>query len=82
VASAVAGIVEPTLQLAETARSASRSTTELTAYDLYLRALAHSLSYEKEGVAQALDLLRQVIEKDPLTVRLSPWRPIVTKGWK
>ena len=65
VASAVAGIVEPTLQVAETARSARRSTTELTAYDLYLRALAHSLSYEKDGVAQALDLLKQAIERDP-----------------
>jgi hypothetical protein len=34
----VAGVIEPALQDAETARSASRPTNDLTAYDLYLRA--------------------------------------------
>jgi adenylate cyclase len=33
VASSVAGIIEPTLQSAETARSANRPTSDLTAYD-------------------------------------------------
>ena len=65
VASTVAGVIEPTLQAAETARSHSRPTTDLTAYDLFLRALAHSLSYERDQLTQALDLLRQVIERDP-----------------
>jgi pentatricopeptide repeat protein len=65
VASTVAGIIEPALQNAETARSVSRPTTELTTYDLYLRALAHSLSYEKDGVAQALELLARATERDP-----------------
>jgi TolB-like protein len=40
VASSVAGIIEPALQAAEIRRSAARSTTDLSAYDLYLRALA------------------------------------------
>jgi adenylate cyclase len=40
VASSVAGVIEPTLQAAETALSADRPTTDLTAYDLYLRAYA------------------------------------------
>jgi adenylate cyclase len=65
VASTVAGVIEPTLQAAETARSRSRSATDLTAYDFYLRALAHSLSYEKHQFAQALELLGQAIERDP-----------------
>ena len=65
VALSVAGIIEPTLQTAEMARSASRPTTDLTAYDLYLRALALSPSHEKARVTQALDLLGQVIERDP-----------------
>jgi TolB-like protein len=65
VASSVPGIIEPALQAAETTRSASRPTTELSAYELYLRALAHSLSYEKNKFAQALDLLEQAIERDP-----------------
>jgi TolB-like protein len=37
VASSVAGVIEPALQAAETARSADRPTKDLTAYDLYLR---------------------------------------------
>jgi adenylate cyclase len=40
VAISVAGVIEPALQAAETARSAGRPTNDLTAYDLYLRALA------------------------------------------
>ena len=40
VATSVAGVIEPTLQTAETARSAHRPIPDLTAYDLYLRALA------------------------------------------
>src|ERR1043166_1254902 len=44
VASAVAGVIEPALQAAETARSAGRPTVDLTAYDLYLRAYAAVMS--------------------------------------
>src|SRR5271156_1613751 len=40
VAISVAGVIEPTLQAAEIRRTADRSTNDLTAYDLYLRALA------------------------------------------
>src|SRR5712692_9025762 len=40
VAISVAGVIEPALQTAETARSASRPTSDMTAYDLYLRAYA------------------------------------------
>src|SRR6202043_1341501 len=39
VAVSVAGVIEPTLQAAEIRRSAERPTSDLTAYDLYLRAL-------------------------------------------
>ena len=40
VATSIAGVIEPALQAAETARSANRPTSDLTAYDLYLRAYA------------------------------------------
>src|SRR5262249_40040270 len=40
VAISVAGVIEPALQAAESARSAQHPTTDLTAYDLYLRAYA------------------------------------------
>jgi TolB-like protein len=48
VASSVAGVIEPALQAAETARSADRS-TDLTAYDLYLR--AYGWSCRRQGKA-------------------------------
>jgi TolB-like protein/class 3 adenylate cyclase len=64
-ASSVAGVIEPTLQAAEIGRSAARPTNDLTAYDLYLRALQHWSTYEKERVVQALDQLGQAIERDP-----------------
>jgi adenylate cyclase len=64
VASSVAGIIEPALQTAETTRSASRPTTDLTAYDLYLRAYAIARSSSRR-VPEALRLLEQAIARDP-----------------
>src|SRR5439155_2724421 len=61
VASSVAGLIEPTLQAAEMRRSAARPTTDLTAYDLYLRALAVFFPITKERVIEALGLLEQAI---------------------
>jgi TolB-like protein/class 3 adenylate cyclase len=46
-ASSVAGVIEPALQAAETARSAGRPTADLTAYDAYLRACAMIMSSAK-----------------------------------
>ena len=65
VATSVAGVIEPTLQVAEAARSAERPTTDLTAYDLYLRAHALALSWEKSTTIRSLELLEQAIERDP-----------------
>jgi adenylate cyclase len=64
VASSVAGVIEPALQAAETARSAGRPTNDLTAYDLYLRAYAIFFSSAKQ-VPEALRRLEQAIERDP-----------------
>ena len=64
VASNVAGVIEPSLQAAETTRSANRPTTDLTAYDLYLRAYAMVLS-SAALVPEALGLLEQAIMRDP-----------------
>jgi tetratricopeptide (TPR) repeat protein len=65
VASSVAAIVEPTFQAAEIRRSSERPTSDLTAYDLYLRALPDWGSLEKHRILRALDLLGQAIERDP-----------------
>jgi pentatricopeptide repeat protein len=65
VAISVAGVIEPALQTAEIARSANRPTNDLTAYDLYLRALANFPWLRKEQLLQARDLLAQAIARDP-----------------
>jgi tetratricopeptide (TPR) repeat protein len=63
VAYSVAGVIEPALQAAETARSASRPTADLTAYDLYLRAYAMVLG-SKRQVSEALGLMEQAVARD------------------
>jgi len=64
VASSVAGVIEPTLQAAETARSAGRPTNDLTAYDLYLRGYAMAVSSARQA-PEALRLMEQAIARDP-----------------
>jgi adenylate cyclase len=65
VALSVAGVIEPTLLAAEIRRSDQRSTSDLTAYDLYLRARADAESWEKVRVMRALELLEQALNRDP-----------------
>jgi adenylate cyclase len=64
VASSVAGVIEPTLQAAEIQRSAARQTTDLSVYDLYLRALGIFFPVTKERILAALGLLDQAIAID------------------
>jgi adenylate cyclase len=64
VASSVAGVIEPALQAAETARSTNRPTNDITAYDLYLRAYAMVWSSARQ-IPAALRLTEQAIERDP-----------------
>ena len=64
VAISVAGIIEPALQAAEVRRSSARPTNDLTAYDLYLRALATFYPITKERLLDALELLEQAIAID------------------
>jgi TolB-like protein len=85
VASSVAGVIEPALQTAETARAAGRPTDDLAAYDLYLRAHAMSLS-SAARVPEALRLLEQAIARDPLYGPALAWAAVccyrlVADGW-
>jgi TolB-like protein len=64
VAASVAGVIEPALQAAEIARSTDRPTTDLTAYDLYLRAYAIFYSSGRQ-IPEAIRLLEQAIKRDP-----------------
>jgi TolB-like protein/class 3 adenylate cyclase len=82
VASSVAGVIEPALQAAETARSADRPTNDLTAYDLYLRAYAMAFSSQ---TTEAIRLLEQAIERDPrygpaLGLAALCWLQLVSDG--
>jgi len=64
VAVSVAGVIEPRLQAAEISRSSERSTDDLTAYDLNLRAYAMFWSSAKH-IPEALRLTKQAIARDP-----------------
>jgi adenylate cyclase len=86
VASSVAGVIEPALLAAEMRRSAARPTTDLSAYDLYLRALATIWPITKERIVEALGLLEQAITIDPHYGPALSWATIchlrlVGDGW-
>src|SRR5262249_24746525 len=65
VASNVAGAIEPKLRQSEIERASRKPAANLTAYDLYLRALAQSYRYTEEGLAEAVVLARQALAIDP-----------------
>ena len=86
VAVSVAGVIEPALQAAEMRRSAARPTTDLSAYDLYLRALAAFYPITKERIVEALGLLEQAIAIDRHYGPALAWAAIchlqlVRDGW-
>jgi tetratricopeptide (TPR) repeat protein len=86
VAVSVAGVIEPALQAAEIRRSAARPTTDLTAYDFYLRALAAFNPITKERVFEALALLEQAIAIDRHYGPALSWAAmchmrLVVEGW-
>jgi adenylate cyclase len=64
VAVSVAGIIESALQVAEMRRAAYRPTNDLTAYDLYLRAVGNFWPPSRERVTENLRLLEEAIERD------------------
>jgi adenylate cyclase len=65
VASGVAGAIEPKLRQSEIERASRKPTANLTAYDLYLRALAQWYRFTEEGLAEAVVLTRQALAIDP-----------------
>jgi len=86
VAVSVAGVIEPALQAAEMRRSAARPTVDLTAYDLYLRALASFFPITKERIFAALGLLEQAIAIDRHYGPALSWAAtchvrLVREGW-
>jgi TolB-like protein len=66
VASSVVSAIEPRLRLAEIDRAARKPTESLEAYDFFLRALAQEYKRTKDSLAEAVRLLRRVLELDPV----------------
>jgi TolB-like protein len=58
-----AGVLEPALQAAEIRRSSERPTGDITAYDLYLRALANFPWAGSVQISKALDLFEQAVAR-------------------
>jgi adenylate cyclase len=86
VAVSVAGVIEPALQAAEMRRSAARPTTDLGAYDLYLRALAVYFPNTKDRILGALGLFQGAIAIDQHYGPALSWAAIchlrlVVDGW-
>src|SRR6516225_3151375 len=65
VASNVAGAIEPKLRQSEIERASRKPAANLTAYDLYLRAVAQSYRFTEEGLAEAVVLAQQALAIDP-----------------
>jgi TolB-like protein/class 3 adenylate cyclase len=86
VASSVAGVIEPALQAAETVRATKRPTTNLNAYDLYLRAVAAFFPVTRERLLSALELIDQAIAMDPSYGPALAWAAVchlrlISEGW-
>jgi adenylate cyclase len=64
VTESIVGAIEPSLQHAEVERALRARPEDLTAYDLYLRALPHAYSVSVDGIKKALDLLNRALAED------------------
>src|SRR5205814_1649326 len=80
IANSVAGVIEPALLAAESARSANRPTSDLTAYDLYLRGYAMALSTARQ-LPEALCLMEEALARDPRYARHWPGQRIAASGY-
>lgn len=65
ITSSIIPVIAPKVLQVEIARAQSKPTSSLSAYDLYLRALALVLEQEPEKYQQALPMLFKAIEADP-----------------
>jgi TolB-like protein len=65
IATSVAGAIAPQVELAEIERAKRKPTASLSAYDCYLRGLAHVHRGSRDAIGQALPLLYRSIELDP-----------------
>ncbi len=64
IAASVVGAIAPQVELAEIARAKCAPTASLTAYDCYLRGLAHVHHGTRQSIDDAIPLFRKAIELD------------------
>ena len=86
VAESVVGQIEPELRSSEIERSRRKPTTDLNAYDCFLRALPHANAMTREDNEEALRLALQAITLDPnyaSPMGLAAWCYTlrVSQGW-
>ena len=82
----VVGAIEPSLRLAEIARSKRKTPSDIGAYDLYLQALPHLYAIRPQPNEIALNLLHQAIDIDPdyapaLAYLAWAYEERVTRAW-
>ena len=82
----VVGAIEPKLRASEIERSRRKPTTNLNAYDYFLRALPHAHAMTQEGNEEALRLTSRAIALDPRyasAMALAAWCYTlrVAQGW-
>ena len=82
----VVGAIEPSLRLAEIARSKRKQPSDFGAYDLYLQALPHLYAIRPEPNLKALELLHRAVELDPdyppaLAYLAWAYEERVTRNW-
>jgi TolB-like protein len=65
ITAAVAGVLEPSIRRAEIERAARKPTSDLTVYDLYLRAMPGLYARSKTRYDEAKRLLEEAVERDP-----------------
>jgi TolB-like protein/tetratricopeptide (TPR) repeat protein len=82
----IVGAMVPGLQRAEIERARGKGPENLSAYDLYLRALSAYYTWTKDGSDRALQLLDRVFSLDPrfvpaLILAENCWGLRYTRGW-
>jgi adenylate cyclase len=65
ISATIAGVLEPRIRRAETARVMFKPTADLTAYDFYLRAMPGFYSRTRDGYDSAKSLVGEAVARDP-----------------
>lgn len=69
VATAVAGQIAPSIEAADIRRAYSRPTSDLTAYEFYLRAVQRERVFDRQMIDETLAFLDQALALDPTFAR-------------